>query len=61
MVVSLLDPKVNYNESKNIFDDDVSQEVSIYEIPLYDNIYDVGLGSTKYEYVAENLLFIPSI
>lgn len=59
MVVSLLDPKLNYNESKKIYDDDVSQEVSIYEVPIYNNIYDVGLGSTKYDYTAENILFIP--
>jgi predicted NAD-dependent protein-ADP-ribosyltransferase YbiA (DUF1768 family) len=59
MVVSLLDPKINYAERKNIHLDDVNEEVSIYEVPLYGNYYDVGLGTTKYDYVDKEILYIP--
>ena len=59
MVVSLLDPKINYVERKNIHIDDIDEEVSIYEVPLYNTIYDIGLGTTKYDYVDHNILYIP--
>ena len=60
MVVSILDPKLNYRENKSIHIDDVSQEVSIYEIPLYGQFYDIGLGSVKYDYNdSNNILHIP--
>lgn len=59
MVVSLLDPKINYAERKNIHIDDVDEEVSIYEVPLYSTIYDIGLGTAKYDYVDNNILYIP--
>ena len=60
MVVSILDPKLNYRETKSIHIDDVSQEVSIYEISLYGQNYDIGLGSVKYDYDnSNNILYIP--
>ena len=59
MVVSLLDPKINYAERKNIHIDDIDEEVSIYEVPLYRTYYDVGLGTTKYDYVESEILYIP--
>jgi hypothetical protein len=60
MVVSILDPKLNYRENKSIHIEDVSQEVSIYEIPIYGITCDVGLGSVKYDYVDNhNILYIP--
>ena len=59
MVVSILDPKLNYRETKSIHIDDVSQEVSIYEISLYGQYYDIGLGSVKYDYDnSNNILYI---
>ena len=60
MVVSILDPKLNYRETKSIHINDVSQEVSIYEISLYGQYYDIGLGSVKYDYDnSNNILYIP--
>lgn len=59
MVVSLLDPKLNYSETKQIHTDDVSHEVYIYEIPIYNSVYDVALGSTKYDYATQTILYIP--
>jgi len=59
MVVSLLNPKLNYPEYKNIHIDDVSNEVSIYEVPLFGQSYDVGLGSVKSDYIDDTMLYVP--
>ena len=59
MVVSLLNPKLNYPEYKNIHIDDVSNEVSVYEVPFFGQLYDIGLGSVKSDYIENNILHVP--
>ena len=61
MVLSKIDPRINYDENRLVYDDDVGFEASLYEI-LPDSLeykIMVAVGKIKYTYVEKEIVFFP--
>jgi hypothetical protein len=59
MVSSKINPKVNYDENKNIDNEDIGYETSIYILDVKDMDIAVVLGKPKYRYSDKNLVYYP--
>jgi len=60
MVKSIIDPElINYNESKEIDDDDLYYASTRYNYRLFKNKIEIVLGKIRYTYSKYNVLFYP--
>ena len=59
MVVSKIDPSIEYIEDKNISNNDIDTEVSMYEIDLFDINVIIALGEINHEYKKYNISYCP--
>lgn len=59
MVKSILDPNINFPELKNIDPEDLEKEVSVYEISIEYVLVNIALGSVKYAYVEDEIVYYP--
>jgi predicted NAD-dependent protein-ADP-ribosyltransferase YbiA (DUF1768 family) len=60
MVKSRIHPdKINYDESKDIEDQDIGHETSVYEISAFDTSFEIALGNPRYQYSRQGVIFFP--
>ena len=59
MVVSNINNDVSYPERKVIDDEDKGQDVSMYQIKLFDMDVVIALGNIKYNFSKKNILYCP--
>ena len=59
MVVSNINSNVSYPERKTIDEDDKGQDVSMFQIKLYDIDVVIALGNIKYNFSNKNVLYCP--
>ena len=59
MVLSKINDKITYNESKKIDENDKGRDVTMYQINLFKIPVVIALGEVKYTHVKENILFTP--
>lgn len=60
MVKSKINPeKVNYSEKKDIDDDDLGEEQSVYTHMLFGKKIEIALGKQNYSYSAHNIIYYP--
>lgn len=59
MVVSKIDPSIEYIEDKQISNNDIDTEVSMYEIDLFDINVIIALGEINHEYKKYNVSYSP--
>ena len=59
MVKSHLVNEVNYNESKEIEDEDDEYSAPIYDYKLYDKDIEIGLGKQKHTYSRYGIVYFP--
>ncbi len=59
MVVSNINSNVSYSERKTIDEDDKGQDVSMYQIRLFDIDVVIALGNVKYNFANKNIVYCP--
>jgi len=60
MVKSKIEPEnINYNESKEIDDEDIDYSAPLYDYKLYDYNIEIGLGKQKYTYSKYGVVYFP--
>ena len=59
MVVSKIDPALEYDEDKDIENTDIDTEVSMYELKLFDIEVIIALGEINHKYKKYNISFAP--
>ena len=61
MVLSKLDSRINYDENRLVYDDDIGYYASMYEIfpDALEYKIHVAIGKIKYTYVEKNIVFFP--
>jgi hypothetical protein len=60
MVKSKIEPeKINYNESKNIEDDDIDYSAPLFDYKLYDYNIEIGLGKQKHTFSKYGIVYFP--
>jgi len=59
MVVSNINSDVSYPERKVIDDEDKGQDVSMYQIKLFDMDIVIALGNIKYNFSNKKVLYCP--
>jgi hypothetical protein len=59
MVKSNISKDVNYNESKDIEDEDVDYSAPLYDYKLYDYDIEIGLGKQKHTYSKYGIVYFP--
>src|SRR5210317_344444 len=59
MVNSILDPKINYPEIKNLDPEDKSFDASMYEIVVLGADIIIALGQAKYAFIDNNIVYYP--
>lgn len=59
MVVSKIDPALEYDEKKDIENNDIDSEVSMYQIKLFDIDVIIALGEINHKYKKYNISFAP--
>jgi len=61
MVLSKLDTRINYDENRLVYDDDIGYDASMYEIfpDALEYKIHVAIGKIKYTYVEKNIVFFP--
>lgn len=59
MVVSNINPNINYIEKKTLDEEDVGHESSLYAIELFDMPILIVLGKQKYTYSNKDILYYP--
>ncbi len=59
MVQSLLNPSINYPESKQLEKNDTENESSIYDLELFEILVTIAVGQPKYTYVGKNIVHYP--
>ena len=59
MVQSLLNPSINYPESKQLEKNDTENESSIYDLEIFETLVTIAVGQPKYTYVGKNIVHYP--
>ena len=61
MVLSKLDTSIEYNEKKDLYEDDNGYENNVYEIKLkqFKSKFDVSFGKQKLYHIKKNIVFFP--
>lgn len=59
MVVSLINPEVNYIELKKINDEDKNKELDLYELELLNERVIVSIGSIQNNFIKQNISYFP--
>ena len=59
MVKSILDPTINYPETKNIDKEDKNYDSQVYEITLFSIEINIVLGQPKYTFVDKKIVYYP--
>ena len=59
MVLSKINDKITYSESKKIDENDKGRDVTMYQISLFKIPVVIALGEIKYTHIKENILFSP--
>ena len=59
MVVSLINPEVNYIELKKINDEDKNKELNLYELELLNENVIVSIGSIQNNFIKKNISYFP--
>ena len=59
MVQSLLSPKINYIENKNVEPDDMKHEASVYELTFHYNEIIISIGKEKHTYIDQDIVYFP--
>jgi len=59
MVKSHLEDKVNYNETKDIEDEDVEYSAPLYDYKLFGKDIEIGLGKQKHTFSRYGIVFFP--
>ena len=61
MVLSKLDSRIKYDESRLVYDEDIGMDASLYEIfpDALEYKVNVAIGKIKYTYVEKNVIFFP--
>lgn len=59
MVKSILDKRIEYNESRDIDKDDLDFDANLYETQIYDRNIVFALGKPKYTYIDNNIVYYP--
>ena len=59
MVKSVLDKRLEYNEVRDIDNDDVDFDANLYETQIYDRDVVFALGKPKYTYIDNNIVYYP--
>jgi hypothetical protein len=59
MVKSILDKRLEYNESKAIDTDDIDFDANLYETKLFDRDVIFALGKPKYTFIDNNIVYYP--
>ena len=57
MVISSINNKINYNETKSIHQDDVDHETSIFNGDIYGKKIAFVLGKPKFDYITNNIIY----
>ena len=59
MVKSILDNRLEYNETREIDTDDLDFDANLYETKIYDRDIIFALGKPKYTYIDNNIVYYP--
>ena len=59
MVKSKINKEVNYNESKEIEDEDIEYSAALYDYKLHSYDIEIGLGKQKHTYSKRNIVYFP--
>ena len=59
MVVSNINSNVSYPERKTIDEDDKGQDVSMFQIKLFEIDVVIALGNVKYNFANDNVVYCP--
>jgi predicted NAD-dependent protein-ADP-ribosyltransferase YbiA (DUF1768 family) len=59
MVKSILDKRLEYNESRGIDTDDLDFDANLYETKIYNKDIVFALGKPKYTYIDNNIVYYP--
>lgn len=59
MVVSLINPEVNYIELKKINDEDKNKELDLFELDLLDERVIVSIGNIQHNFIKQNISYFP--
>lgn len=59
MVKSKLDDSIDYIEQKNIYEDDIDYDATMYELAIMNNRVIIALGKPKYTYIDKNIEYYP--
>ena len=59
MVKSILDPKINYREMRDLDAEDKEYEASVYETEILGIPVVIALGQAKYAFIEDNVIYFP--
>ena len=59
MVVSIIKPEIQYNESKKIDAEDIEHNATVYEAEILGKRVAIAVGKIKYTYTGKNILYYP--
>jgi predicted NAD-dependent protein-ADP-ribosyltransferase YbiA (DUF1768 family) len=59
MVVSVIKPEIQYNESKKIDAEDIEHNATVYEAEILGKRVAIAVGKIKYTYTGKNILYYP--
>ena len=59
MVQSLLDPKINYPEIRDLDAEDKEYEATVYETTILGVPVMIALGQAKYAFISDNVIYFP--
>ena len=59
MVKSHLEDKVNYNESREIEDEDIDYSAPVFDYKLFDQAIEIVLGKQKHTFSRYGIVFFP--
>ena len=59
MVVSLINPEINYIELKRIHDEDRNKELDLYELEILNENVVISIGNIKNDFIKNNISYFP--